>query len=91
MTSMFNEARMGDAVNTTGAQELVEENFDSVNRNPGALISLARLKTANDYTYTQSMAVVRLMIALSKQTRIEIMSRRARQALPICCTILARP
>jgi hypothetical protein len=40
------EARMGKAVDTAGAQKLVEEISDSVSRNPGALISLARLKTA---------------------------------------------
>jgi putative nucleotidyltransferase with HDIG domain len=67
VTSMFNEARMGNAVNTAGAQKLVEEISDSVSRNPGALISLARLKTADDYTYMHSVAVCALMIALSKQ------------------------
>ena len=41
---MFNEARMGRAVDSAGAQSLVEEISDSVTRNPGALISLARLK-----------------------------------------------
>jgi putative nucleotidyltransferase with HDIG domain len=67
VTSMFQEARMGKAVNTAGAQKLVEEISDSVSRNPGALISLARLKTADDYTYMHSVAVCALMIALSRQ------------------------
>jgi len=67
VTSMFHEARMGNAVNTEGAQKLVEEISDSISRNPGALISLARLKTADDYTYMHSVAVCALMIALSKQ------------------------
>ena len=44
VTSMFQEARMGKAVDTAGAQKLVEEISDSVSRNPTALISLARLK-----------------------------------------------
>ena len=64
---MFHEARMGKAVDTAGAQKLVEEISDSVSRNPGALISLARLKTADDYTYMHSAAVCALMVALSKQ------------------------
>ena len=64
---MFHEARMGKAVDTAGAQKLVEEISDSVSRNPGALISLARLKTADDYTYMHSVAVCALMVALSKQ------------------------
>ena len=71
VTSMFQEARMGKAVDTAGAQKLVEEIADSVSRNPGALISLARLKTADDYTYMHSVAVCALMIALAKQLKLD--------------------
>ena len=67
VASMFQEARMGKAVDTAGAQKLVEEISNSVSRNPGALISLARLKTADDYTYMHSVAVCALMVALAKQ------------------------
>ncbi|MBI1835274.1 MAG: HD-GYP domain-containing protein, partial [Burkholderiales bacterium] len=38
--------------------------------NPGALIGLARLKTADDYTYMHSVAVCALMIALSRQLKL---------------------
>lgn len=65
--SMFQEARMGKAVDVGGAQKMVEEITDSVSRNPGALISLARLKTVDDYTYMHSVAVCAMMVALSKQ------------------------
>lgn len=65
--SMFEEARMGKAVDTGGAQKLVEEITDSVIRNPGALISLARLKSVDDYTYMHSVAVCAMMVALAKQ------------------------
>jgi HD-GYP domain-containing protein (c-di-GMP phosphodiesterase class II) len=65
--SMFAEARMGKAVDTEGAKKLVEEISDSVARNPGALISLARLKTVDDYTYMHSVAVCAMMVALAKQ------------------------
>jgi putative nucleotidyltransferase with HDIG domain len=71
VTTMFQEARMGKAVSTASAQKLVEEISDSVSRNPGALISLARLKTADDYTYMHSVAVCALMIALAKQLGID--------------------
>jgi len=70
VVSMFNEARMGRAVDSVGAQNLVEEISDSVTRNPGALISLARLKTADDYTYMHSVAVCALMVALAKQLKL---------------------
>jgi putative nucleotidyltransferase with HDIG domain len=36
-------------------------------RNPGALVSLARLKTRDDYSYMHSVAVCALMVALSRQ------------------------
>ncbi len=65
--SMFSEARMGKAVDVGNAQEMVEEIADSVMRNPGALIGLARLKTKDDYTYMHSVAVCALMVSLAKQ------------------------
>ena len=71
VTSMFQEARMGKAVDTAGAQKLVEEISDSVSRNPTALISLARLKVADDYTYMHSVAVCALMVALAKQLGLD--------------------
>ncbi|MFT3848020.1 MAG: HD-GYP domain-containing protein [Propionivibrio sp.] len=76
VASMFQEARMGKAVDTIGAQKLVEEITDSVSRNPGALISLARLKTADDYTYMHSVAVCALMIALAKQLGLDAETTR---------------
>ena len=65
--SMFHEARMGKAIEAAAAAPLVEEISNSLMRNPGALISLARLKTADDYTYMHSVAVCALMIALARQ------------------------
>lgn len=58
---------MGKAIDAEQAQALVEEIATSVLRNPDALISLARLKTADDYTYMHSVAVCALMIALARQ------------------------
>ena len=77
VTSMFNEARLGKAVDTAGAKRLVEEISDSVSRNPGALISLARLKTADDYTYMHSVAVCALMVALARQLGLDAEQTRA--------------
>ena len=69
--SMFEEARMGNSVDVGGAQLLVQEIADSVTRNPGALISLARLKTADEYTYMHSVAVCAMMVALAKQLELD--------------------
>ncbi|MFZ6658673.1 HD-GYP domain-containing protein [Undibacterium sp. TJN19] len=81
VSSMFNEARMGKALDVDNAQALVEEIADSVMRNPGALIGLARLKTKDDYTYMHSVAVCALMVALAKQLGLsEAETREAGQA-----------
>lgn len=66
VVSMFQEARMGNAVDHEAAGALVEEISSSVLRNPGALISLARLRSADDYTYMHSVAVCALMVALAR-------------------------
>jgi HD-GYP domain-containing protein (c-di-GMP phosphodiesterase class II) len=67
VVSMFQEVRMGKAISGEAAGELVDEISSSVMRNPGALISLARLKTADDYTYMHSVAVCALMVALARK------------------------
>ena len=67
VVSLFNEARMGRTIDTEKCSELVTEIAESVWRNPSALVSLARLKTHDDYTYMHSVAVAALMVALSKQ------------------------
>lgn len=71
VVSMFEEARMGNTVDVGGAKLLVQEISDSVSRNPGALISLARLKTVDDYTYMHSVAVCAMMVSLAKQLGLE--------------------
>ncbi|MBX9869804.1 MAG: HD-GYP domain-containing protein, partial [Burkholderiaceae bacterium] len=69
--SMFQEVRMGKAISSDTAHEVVQEISLSVMRHPGALISLARLKTADDYTYMHSVAVCALMVALSHQLNLD--------------------
>lgn len=70
VTSMFNEARLGKALNVEGCLPLVEEISDSVMRNSGALISVARLKSRDEYTYMHSVAVCALMVALARQLKL---------------------
>jgi len=71
VVSMFQEVRMGKAISAAAAGELVEEISSSVLRNPGALISLSRLKTADDYTYMHCVAVCALMVATGRQLGME--------------------
>jgi putative nucleotidyltransferase with HDIG domain len=67
VTSMFNDARMGVAVNAEQAGPLIADIAESVQRNPHALISLSRLKASDEYTYMHSVAVCALMIAVARQ------------------------
>jgi putative nucleotidyltransferase with HDIG domain len=71
VSSMFQEARMGKAIDTKHALPIVEEISSSVMRNPGALIGLARLKNKDDYTYMHSVAVCALMVALARQMKLD--------------------
>jgi putative nucleotidyltransferase with HDIG domain len=68
--NMFDNVRMGRALNTEHANILVEEIASSVSRHPHAFISLARLKNADEYTYLHCVAVCGLMIALARQLRL---------------------
>lgn len=69
--NMFQEARLGKVVDSELAMSLVVDISSSVSRNPGALISLARLKNRDDYTYMHSVAVCGLMIALAIQLEMD--------------------
>ena len=70
MKSLFQDARLGKAVDAETCLPLVDDITRSVDRNPGAIVSLARLKTSDDYTYMHSVAVCALMVALAKQLRL---------------------
>jgi putative nucleotidyltransferase with HDIG domain len=67
VTDMFREARMGKAISMDTVREVVDQITASVERHSQALITLARLKTADDYTYMHSVAVCAMMIALAKE------------------------
>jgi len=69
--ALFSEVRLGNAVDATECLPLVDEIAGSVWRNPGALVSLARLKTHDDYTYMHSVAVCALMVSLARQLGLD--------------------
>lgn len=78
VVSMFNDVRMGKAVNADSAMQCVDEIAASVARNEGALISLLRLKNKDDYTYMHSVAVSALMVVLAKE--LSLSEREVKQA-----------
>jgi HD-GYP domain-containing protein (c-di-GMP phosphodiesterase class II) len=71
VTSMFTEARLGKAVDAERCMPLVDDIASSVFRNPDALVSLARLKTQDAYTYMHSVAVCALMVSLGRQLGLD--------------------
>lgn len=76
--TMFDEARMGKALAVGQANELVDDIASSVLRGGGVLLGLARLKTADNYTYMHSVAVCALMTALAKE--LELAPEQVRSA-----------
>ncbi|MBI3347845.1 MAG: HD-GYP domain-containing protein [Burkholderiales bacterium] len=66
VTALFNEARLGKAIDSEVCLPIVGEIASSLARNPSAFVSLARLKTKDDYTYMHSVAVCGLMVALAR-------------------------
>ena len=68
---MFDEARLGKAIDPSTTLPLVDEITASVRRQPAALISVARLKTHDDYTYLHSVAVCALMLTLARQLGLD--------------------
>ena len=71
IASMFGQARLGKAVDSAECEPLVEEISDSVLHNPGALISVVRLKRRDEYTYMHSVAVCALMLSQARELGIE--------------------
>lgn len=63
---MFRQARLGKTLDVEKCQDLVEEIAASVTRNSNALLSIIRLKRADEYTYLHSIAVCTMMVALAR-------------------------
>lgn len=75
IVNMFSEARMGQSIDLQAAGDLVSEISASVTRNANALITLARIKTSDNYTYMHSVAVCAMMISLSNRLGLSAAER----------------
>jgi HD-GYP domain-containing protein (c-di-GMP phosphodiesterase class II) len=67
VAALFQEARMGRAIQTETVLPVVDEIAGSVLRNPGVLTALTRLRRQDNYTYLHSVSVCALMVALGNQ------------------------
>lgn len=64
---MFLSTKMGNTIDTAQAQDIVKTFVDSCFKKPGIVTSLSRLKSYDDYTFTHSINVCVLSIALGKK------------------------
>ncbi len=74
---MFQQARLGGGIDPTAARELVDDMSRSIESHPSALLSLVRLKTADDYTYMHSVAVAALMLSFARHMNLDALRVRA--------------
>lgn len=63
--------RTGAIKNLKDIEDIAEQMVASASRNPGALHTLALLKTTDDYTYTHCVAVSAFMISLGRQLGLD--------------------
>lgn len=69
--SLFEDARLGKAVQTESMGPIVEEISQSVSRDPSIILNIAKLKTKDEYTYLHSVAVCALMINLGRSMGLD--------------------
>ncbi len=68
---LFDDARMGRALDVEGCAPLVDEIAASMRRNAGAMLGLVRLKSHDDYTFMHSVAVCTLMVVLARRMGLD--------------------
>lgn len=69
--SLHDEVRLGNVMQVVQASELVDDITSSLQRHPSALLSLVRLKSADDYTYLHSVSVCALMVAVARELKMD--------------------
>lgn len=63
---LMRDARLGRQVQVEAVEPIVEQMTASILRDDGAMLSLCRLKSADDYTFLHCVAVGALMISFSR-------------------------
>ena len=71
VSSLFGLSQFGRGVQLDDARSIVATLTESLGRNRDVILSIARLKTEMDYTYTRSVAVSGLMIALGYSLELD--------------------
>lgn len=71
MRGVFDDARLGKAVESSAVMSVVEDVATSIEQNRRALLKVLRLKSKDEYTYLHSVAVCALMINLARQLGLD--------------------
>lgn len=71
VAQMLHETRMGKVICVAEQLPLIDEIRSSINRDNHAILSLARLKKQDEYTYMHSVSVCALMVALGQQIDLD--------------------
>lgn len=69
--NVMQDARLGKAVELDAISPMVENITESILRNPGALTSLLRIKSADDYTFLHSVSVCTLLVAFARSRNLD--------------------
>lgn len=69
--TVMQDARLGKAIEVDQVSPMVEGLTESILRNPGALMSLLRIKTADDYTFLHSVSVCTLLVAFCRSRNMD--------------------
>jgi len=64
--TVMQDARLGKAVQSENVAPVVQNITESILRNSGALLSLMRIKTKDDYTFLHSVSVCTLLVAFCR-------------------------
>lgn len=69
--SFINDARAGTQLDFEKSEAFVDDVIDSVSRNADALVSLSKLRSFDEYTYTHSINVAVLTLAFAKHLNLD--------------------
>jgi HD-GYP domain-containing protein (c-di-GMP phosphodiesterase class II) len=71
VSGLLEQARLGNALDTDSAKEVVTDCVDSILRNPSALMWMAKIKHVDYYTMEHSLNVCVLAIAFGRHLRMD--------------------
>jgi HD-GYP domain-containing protein (c-di-GMP phosphodiesterase class II) len=69
--TVMHDARLGKAIELDQVEPIVQNITESILRNPGALSSLLRIKSKDDYTFLHSVSVCTLLVAFCRSAGMD--------------------